>query len=991
MSNLSIKYLGKIYVGKTMKELQNKSGLSAVNVRSLINNKAVLYVTNTKTKSINKLDLSKPILPLLQREFGISSTQAKSRLSKFQSGKISKDWKLTKKLPQLSTVDIVLDIKFDYSISSTVGSKQFSRNYSGFNDQDRIDSFVDVQIHNYLMSISVGAKLVGTPTIEYVGRRFGQSLNFKDMKLREVEALTIFNEDLKNVAVNPDYNCVVSYLLDIYGKRISNNVIKALGDDTGVTPDELTEFCKLYKIKYRCYDINGELKASHTPPGVTKSKRTNLIIVAYNNHVYPITNKFMHKNDVNYDKDVVIFKDLKSKLVKLLKCGLLPVNVKLKGDNTEILYIETEDKVYLDNLEYKKCAEICKKLGIADKLNYSTNFTNVGKTIMKLYVKSDIKSIWPNSGEFVKSAPMYGDGVNHDDDDITTIDKNKAYLNAIMKLPFLTKIDITKHNITGCDDLDEIIEHYWYIAKPAKFTHLMPESSMYTGYHINYCRKNGIDFEITEKIEADKTDNYFKQMIIDLLKVTDQKTCKTIVNRMVGMFQKGIDEAIRSNSFKFVKIANKDETATSNNFVKEITKNYNLIYDTSVMDVDIYTMKPIAYQVLDYNRVLIYEKMQILGLTDGDIVKIKTDSISFKSNAIKDDIDLNIDCDDVGKWKFENYQFMNWETPIDCKLPTFKGTLFKNDQITRSVLGNAGNGKTYDIINNLTKGMTDYKILSPSHASIKYYKKIGMTSGVIQEYTFNNKIPDEHTVIVDEIGMCDRKAILMLIKCIVNGKNVYTYGDYTQLLPVGNNSPMNSHTLIDSMYKEQITLKGNHRNTFTEEYYDKLRKVNFTEEVSSYYEKYYTPDYKYQIDEVKRHNTDWKEAEYIIAYKRSTRNIYNQLKMEHLEIEFGDVGCKLICKTNDLREKGIYNNFIFNVISNDGVNVALDDGNGNITDITVKELNKGGIGSEWFLPAYALTLYCIQGDSLSSYHYPDDDDEFINERSAYTLISRLKN
>ena len=42
---------------------------------------------------------------------------------------------------------------------------------------------------------------------------------------------------------------------------------------------------------------------------------------------------------------------------------------------------------------------------------------------------------------------------------------------------------------------------------------------------------------------------------------------------------------------------------------------------------------------------------------------------------------------------------------------------------------------------------------------------------------------------------------------------------------------------------------------------------------------------------------------------------------------------------------------------------------------------------------YARTLHSIQGDSIKSYYYPDEDliPFFIDNRTTYTLISRLKN
>ena len=40
--------------------------------------------------------------------------------------------------------------------------------------------------------------------------------------------------------------------------------------------------------------------------------------------------------------------------------------------------------------------------------------------------------------------------------------------------------------------------------------------------------------------------------------------------------------------------------------------------------------------------------------------------------------------------------------------------------------------------------------------------------------------------------------------------------------------------------------------------------------------------------------------------------------------------------------------------------------------------------------AYCRTLYSIQGETLNSFHYIKEDYKYLNNRLAYTLISRLK-
>ena len=103
-----------------------------------------------------------------------------------------------------------------------------------------------------------------------------------------------------------------------------------------------------------------------------------------------------------------------------------------------------------------------------------------------------------------------------------------------------------------------------------------------------------------------------------------------------------------------------------------------------------------------------------------------------------------------------------------------------------------------------------------------------------------------------------------------------------------------------------------------------------------------------------------------------------------------DIGAKLICETNKLRNSGVYNKFTFEVKPiNDDV-VCLNDGEEDYlfskTDI-----------NQYFDYAYCRTLYSIQGESRPSFHFCEEDLQtnqswctWITGRATYTLISRLK-
>ena len=84
-----------------------------------------------------------------------------------------------------------------------------------------------------------------------------------------------------------------------------------------------------------------------------------------------------------------------------------------------------------------------------------------------------------------------------------------------------------------------------------------------------------------------------------------------------------------------------------------------------------------------------------------------------------------------------------------------------------------------------------------------------------------------------------------------------------------------------------------------------------------------------------------------------------------------DPDVPVMCITNDLRNKDMFNNFLFN-------SQEID--------------NKLLTNEKYFRPAYARTLYNMQGDECKLYYIaPEDIDWFLNPRMAYTLISRIKN
>ena len=118
------------------------------------------------------------------------------------------------------------------------------------------------------------------------------------------------------------------------------------------------------------------------------------------------------------------------------------------------------------------------------------------------------------------------------------------------------------------------------------------------------------------------------------------------------------------------------------------------------------------------------------------------------------------------------------------------------------------------------------------------------------------------------------------------------------------------------------------------------------------------------ITEIKKYNSNnFFTAEIIIAYRNDTRRHYNKLMCDRLGIKNKfDIGTKLICKTNEFKNIGLFNNLDCIVKYCDGDIVILNDEE-NDYKIDIAKLKHFEYG-------YARTLHSIQGDSIKSYYYP---------------------
>lgn len=946
------KYLGKTI---TINSIKKKYELNDKEIKNIETNKT-RYILNEKTGDVMKLKLQEPNSLLLLKEFGVKRPNNKNLITGSQQY-IKKDIKVfntgistNKKLT--GTIKVVF---FCENISSgnsftPIIIKRIEKEI--FNTDDILEELTN-KLYLQFPMLRARDWVVSVQSYDFVSRN-NVVLAIDEMKLRDDKPLDISNIYGENVQlIKNNENCVKEYLKTNYPKINSDKI----GNEEGVTSNELYDFCVKYRITMKLYNIEGEAVKTYTPEKRNKSYK-KMIAIVYNNHIYPLKNNYLHKNNIKTIKNIVKVDNVRDELINKLKDGIYPDNANVYHDTKEkkdiITAFQINETVYHNNHDYKSIQNIFKSYGIEENLFYTDNLVNVCDKIEKLFVKSNINSYFPynsNIGGF--------NFVNDEfDDEYITTDQNGHYAQALRQLKYLITIDYKTAKYI--EKPKELLPDYYYNVKISHSTILMPQSGLYSYDELIYCMEQGIKFKVIEAIECKQTENYFKNMIDDIEKkykngLIKKEEMKSIYCSLIGKFEN--QEAPRT-VYKFKKIANNDETKTSDGHIININKNYNIIYDIEEpSNIKITNRVPIRRQVIFEARKIIYEKMKELKLKPNEIKQIKTDAITFKKKQIKTG-------SNIGDWKIEDKtKFLNSCDVIDLDFSLKLKPINKNNTL---YIDYAGSGKTHYIINKLIPKLKNYIVLSPSHASIREYRKNKINCSVVQKYLYC-ELPKEDNIIVDEIGMLDTESNNMLLKCALLGKNIYSFGDYKQLKPV-NSEICNGQLFLNHLYNKISSLGTNHRNNFTKEYYDELINMTDNNEIKK---------------EILKHNTQKAyNAETIICYRNNTRNKYNELMAQHLNIKFGDIGCKIVCTSNDLRDKDIYNNFYYKVISNDDKIIISDDVEEK--EITPEELDK------YFDFGYCRTLYNIQGESIKSFHFCLEDVDLIDGRALYTLISRLK-
>lgn len=824
----------------------------------------------------------------------------------------------------------------------------------------------------------------------------GYLRDFQDVYKLDNWANIVYNES--------DENCAIDFISSKYPKTYWP--LKKKETENGIRLMDCISILNDHKIGYKIYDEQGKLKYEDNlgdtkniprkPFSNEKGGNGYLSCTVFNNHVYPLTGGGPRLKAAKI-KEVKFIDDIEEKFEYFMtKKKILPSKIKIydsiskvpdKKTDAIVKSFNVSGKMYVENPEYERVSEILNNMGYSDHLTPHMRVKDIPSLLIKMIRPPNAKSFFPSISEFKIPPLIWKTSQEIRIKKVNTIDKNKCYLCMLYNLPYLIKFDFRSDKIN--DMPDKINKPYWlYLARPKEWSTLMPGTYLYPGYHLEKCQSIGLEFELFEELETHTVNNFYRQIIDKMSSHMTPSEFKQFGNIMIGSFEKEFGLSYKT---KYKGIYN-DETADSKDGFCRKIGNHNLFYDTFRIGHNVSSMLPIAIQIKLAARMAVVDKINELQIDDRNIVQIKTDSISYYGQKSND-----LDPKNFFGWKEEEYKEGGDPADVFDEDKTVLHALNINNQTRKLHMKYAGAGKTTYIINKLVpkllkKGIS-FIVLTPTHPTLAEYRREDINCEIMQKYVFAGTIPEEDFIIIDEIGFVGSGCHELLFKINAAGKSFECFGDFNQLPPPTESAIYNQPHYLDWLFSEIDTKFTNHRNDFTKEYYNQL--INNELEL---------------VDEVNNHSTEkYYQAEQILCYRHETQYKYN-IKMAHRlgfdiykanpdkkpYLALFQKGMQIICNTNNLLKDGIYNKQRFTVHSDKGAFIELCDiDTGELFMVAGSRLfYKMDFTKNWFVPAYACNIHQVQGRTLNSYYWCDEDNAFLQTKGAgnlaYTVISRLK-
>lgn len=999
-----IKYKGKniYYLKNNAADLGKKLNITPRQARKLIkdNGRRIVIGPGDKTLLINLKDEN---FTGLLRKFNINRVDNKKIINDI-SDFPKLDTSVVKELGPNDEIKVNIKIILYINFPSPLPLTEDDITNNGVIDKALIQHYVDIGAieireqhliyHGYTKNIP---KFINDEIAKYMNRlRFGdllysefrigdfyknRKLNFENGYIREfndVFKLTEWVNIEYSNNVNDKDTCAVKYIGNKYPELYWK--IKKLETKKGILVKQFMEFCKNNDIGYNIYDEQGNKKYDFD------GNNGILNCIIFNNHIYPINGGKPKKYSTKEVKIKYVKSTFKS-LEKLLNNNILPSKIRIESiqrknkiehinrSNINLSY-QIKEKRYIDNDEYDECLKILTEIGYEKYISENIRLTDIPILLEKILKTPDLSSFIPEMDKFRTSPLLWKTNKNIDVDNVKTIDKNKCYSYCLYRLPYLLKFDYRKNNINL--NPKKIKDDNLYLAKPKQWSILMTQTKLYPGYFLLECKELGFEFDLLEELECEKVPNYYRQIINLLYDVCEPLTFKNMINITIGMMERDYSEKY---NLDYVGLFSDEAVQSEEGFCKKIGK-HNLLFKETKQFLHVRNKLPIATQIKDMSRMILYKKIKELKIKDENLVQINTDSISYYGELPK-----KLCPKKFNFWKSTEFKEIGEiSEPYDYGDGlSVKNILNDNNNKRFLHMKYAGAGKTTYIINKLipelVKNNISYIVLTPTHNTKKEYNKYGINCEIMQKYVFANTIPEEDYIIIDEIGFVDRSCHDLLYKINKANKSFECFGDFNQLQPVGETLPSNKIHYLEYMFNIFDKTFINYRNNFTKEYYDKL----INEEIDI-------------IKEVNKYSSDINDAEYILCYRHKTKDMYNKMMLKKLGFKnMFQSGVKLVSNSNYflncLNDKNDLNKICYNqkqyivyeseYIDENNYQCKLKDEFGNVMELP------SSIISKKFDLAYAINIHQAQGMTLKSYHWANEDNKFLYGNVAYTIISRL--
>jgi len=804
--------------------------------------------------------------------------------------------------------------------------------------------------------------------------------------------------DIKSNNAVIKYNCVYSALEQLATKATPfKKMLKDAKIKESWTVEELIIFLRKYTIPYKLY--GRDLKKLYESDYENKKKIKGFYAIVSNEHIYTTTKAELAllKKDI-YNKEEIKKVVVSDNIIQTIKDNRTKqkiYNLNADTENEEVII----SKAHMGNILYTDDKEIKESFDMTKKIigNIPIPYTFKKEYMLnKIADKYDLKSTFThniNKPKPFNYKNMLGISEN---DNIMCIDANKCYSSILMNLKYVPKI--TAENAPQKYNNEEIIDYnFYHVSHLYRNTYGILYSGWMSGYRLKHFKDTA---KIDYYIEPVLIENPYTEIIKEMYKY-NKNISKSIINKFIGTMQLKKEPGREFiTNYKLYNNLNEIEgnyyTISNDMYIGYDIKEDNIKYNESLL--------LLSHYILDSAIMAIFNKINELKKMDKDIqiIKIETDSIAFKSDKIKYEM-LNLN-NELGGWKKIKFEYekegqriYHGDTDEDEEEEDFekvtKLKIRKEININKSclILGNAGNGKTYTIINKIIpeikKKKKSFCIISATHKALDEYYTHGYNAHVIDYYYYNEKerhdLKKYDYILIDEVGLLQNRHWDFLHNYI-NRKCTYIgAGDTTQLKPVMHKNIPLENPFISKIFKRVIYKNDNWRNNFTEEDYNNMRNGKYNISDNDKLKGLFRDvDYIEKYGEIKDYNICYYNDTVIKINNKITQKFKDTIN--NLKIK---IGAKFFCTTNKFISEKLYNNMSLVVDSYNDNNIVFTDGRNIKYTIETKAFNK-----ENFSHGYASTLYKIQGQSIEKdkLHFWDVPRLMLDGRTIYTALSRIK-